>query len=107
MREDDITQVVALKCRRRNSAVELAAQLAVDSAENPWRAVARAADHYSVRAGEIKYLARFFSVGDVAVGEHRNANLHLDVANCGVLSRACVEIRARASVHRKRCNAAA
>jgi hypothetical protein len=34
----------------------------VDSAKNPWRIMARAPDHYSLCAGEIKYLARFFAV---------------------------------------------
>src|SRR5215472_9930139 len=107
MREDDITQVAALKCLRRKSAVQFAMELAVDSAKNPWRPVARAADHYSVCTGEIKYLAGFFSVADVAVGKHRNANVPLDVANCGVLGGACKEIRARAAVHGERCDAAA
>ena len=74
MSKDDITQLGALKCRRLNSLV----QMSVDSAKDPWRPVARAADHYSVGAGEIKYLARFLRRIDVAIGEHRDAHVRLD-----------------------------
>src|SRR6516165_12372879 len=98
MSEDDITQLDALKCRRRNSVV----QVGVDSAKDPWRAVARAADHYSVGAGEIKYLARFLRRIDVAIGENRDANARSDVANGVVLRRAVVEVRARAAVDGER-----
>src|SRR5579864_3908823 len=63
MREDHITQVGAQKLRRRFSHQKIS----VDSAENPWRTVTRAADHYSVRLGEIKYVARFFCTRDIAV----------------------------------------
>src|SRR3981189_922250 len=52
MRQNDITQVGAQQRRRRNSLFELD----VDSAEDPWRTMTRAPDHYSVRAREIKYL---------------------------------------------------
>src|SRR6516164_278417 len=103
MSEDDITQLDALKCRCLNSAV----QMGVDSAKDPWRAVARATDHYSVGAGEIKYLARFLRRIDVAIGEYRDANVRLDVAYGVVLRRAVVEVRARAAVDGERRNAAA
>src|SRR5947208_14840110 len=61
MRQDDITQVGALKWRRRISLI----QMGVDSAEDPWRTMTRAADHYSVGTREIKHLARFLRRGDV------------------------------------------
>src|SRR6202045_4040727 len=67
MRQNDITQVGAQQWRRRNSLL----QMDVDSAEDPWRTMTRAPDHYSVRAREIKYLARFFRRSDIAVREHR------------------------------------
>src|SRR6516164_9650642 len=103
MLKNDITQLVALKCRRLNSFV----QPGVDSAKDPWRSVACAADHYSVGAGEIKYLARFLRRVDVAIGEHRDANERFDVAYGVVLRRAVVKIRARAAVNGERRNAAA
>src|SRR3974377_639805 len=80
MFEDDITQLDALKCRRLNSFV----QMGVDSTKYPWRPVARASDHYSVGAGEIKYLACFLRRVDVAIGEHRDANAGPEWAYCGV-----------------------
>src|SRR5579862_3299359 len=101
MRENNITHLGALKWWRRNSFV----QLAIDSAEDPWRPVARAADHYSVGTGEIKYLAGFFRAVDVTVGEYRDAYLRLDVANGVVFRTALIKIRARAAVHRERCDA--
>src|SRR6516225_8970329 len=81
MLQDNITQLNTQKCGRRISLV----QVGVDSAKDPWRSMARAADHYSVRAGEIKYLECFLRRVDVAVGEHRDANLRLDVADRVVL----------------------
>src|SRR5207237_8979490 len=94
MREDDITQVGALKWRRRISLIQMGVQMAVDSAENPWRTMTRAADHYSVGTREIKHLARFLRRGDVAVREHRNAQLRLDGADRVVLGGPCVGIPA-------------
>src|ERR1700681_876452 len=102
-REDYITHVGALKCRHLNSL----SQMGVDSTKDPWRTVARAPDHYSVCAGEIKYLVRFLRRIDVAVREDRNAYPPLDVANGVVLGGPCVKIRARAPVHGQRGNAAA
>src|SRR5215813_4368221 len=103
MVKDDITQLGALKCGHLNSVV----QMGVDTAEDPWRPMARAADHYSVGAGEIKYLARFLRRIDVAIGEHRDANPRFDVAYGVVLRRAEVEVRARAAVDGERGDAAA
>src|SRR5262249_56228035 len=77
-------------------------QMGVDTAEDPWRPMARAADHYSVGAGEIKYLARFLRRIDVAIGEHRDANTRFDVAYGVVLRRAEVEVRACAAVDGQR-----
>src|SRR5215469_17658829 len=74
MAEDDITQLGALKCRRLNSVM----QMGVDSAKDPWRSVARASDHYSVGAREIKYLARFLRRIDVAIGEHWDTSARFD-----------------------------
>ena len=72
MREDDITHLA----RAEVPASQFSrVRLGVDSTEDPWRAMARAADHYSVGAGEIKYLARFLRRIDVAVGEDRNAHV--------------------------------
>src|SRR6202035_5602565 len=102
MRENDITQVGAQQWRRRNSFF----QMQVDSAEDPWRTMTRAPDHYSVRAREIKYLARFFRRSDVAVHEHRNPDTRFDSADRVVLGRAFIKIRARAAVYRERGNAA-
>src|SRR5579864_4597898 len=102
MAKDNITQLGAQKCGRRNSIVHVG----VDSAKNPWRSMARATDHYSVGAGEIKYLECFLRRIDVAVGEHRHANVRLDVADRVVLRRTVEEIRPRTAVHRKRRNTA-
>src|SRR5258708_12341261 len=77
----------------------------VDSAEDSWRSMTRAADHYCVRDGEIKYLARFFRRSDVAVRKHRNPDAGFDRADRVVLGRAFIEIRARAAVHRERSDA--
>src|SRR6516165_2384779 len=55
MREDHITHLGTQQWLRCNSEKKMI----VDSAEDPWRAVTRAADHYSVGSGEIKYLASF------------------------------------------------
>src|ERR1700756_2533288 len=81
--------------------------MGVDSAKDPWRPMARASDHYSVGAGEIKYLARFLRPIDVAIGEHGNANTRFDVAYGVVLRRAVVEVRACAAVDGECSNAAA
>src|SRR5256885_3568930 len=102
MRQDDITQLGAQQRWRCNSVF----QVDVDSAEDPWGAMTGAPDHYSVCAGEIKYLARFLRRSDVAVREHRNAHARLDGANRVVLRRAFIKIRARAAVHRQRGDAA-
>src|SRR5437879_5212870 len=105
MRQDDITQVGALKWRRRISLIQMGVQMGVDSSEDPWRTMTRAADHYSVGTREIKHLARFLRRGDVAVREHRNAQLRLDGADRVVLGGPCVEIRACAPVDRERGDA--
>src|SRR5947199_313537 len=105
MRQDDITQLGALKWRRRISLIQMGVQMGVDSAEDPWRTMTRAADHYSVGTREIKHLARFLRRGDVAVREHRNAQLRLDGADRLVLGGPCVEIRACAPVDRERSDA--
>src|SRR3979409_886392 len=98
MRQNDITQVGARQWRRHNSVF----QMQVDSAEDPWRTMTRAPDHYSVRAREIKYLARFIRRSDVAVREYRNPDARFDGADRVVLGRAFIKIRARAAVHRER-----
>src|SRR3977135_219239 len=102
MRENDITQVGARQWRRRHSLF----QMQGDSAEDPWRTMTRAPDHYSVCAREIKYLARFFRRSDVAVREYRDPDARFDSADRVVLGRAFIKIRARAAVHRERGNAA-
>ena len=53
VRENSITQLTAREWRRRF----LRAQKRVDIAKDPWRTMRRAAEHYSVRAREIKYRA--------------------------------------------------
>src|SRR6516165_2848146 len=103
MVKDDITQLGALKCRRLNSLAEMG----VDSTKDPWRPVARATDHYSVGAGEIKYLACFLRRTDVAIGEHGDANARFDGAYGVVLGHAVVEVRACAAVDCERRDAAA
>src|ERR1700730_3181113 len=102
MRQNDITQVGAQQWRRRNSFC----QMDVDSAEDPWCTMTRAPDHYSVRAREIKHLARFFRRSDIAVHEYRNPDARFDSADRVVLGHAFIKIRARAAVHRERCDAA-
>src|SRR5258708_8325662 len=102
MRQNDITQVGAQQRRRRNSLF----QMDVDSAEDPWRTMTRAPDHYSVRTREIKYLARFFRRGDIAVHEYRNPHPPFDSADRVVLGRAFIKVRARAAVHPQRGDAA-
>src|SRR3984893_19328877 len=102
MRQNDITQVGAQQWRRRNSVF----QMDVDSAEDPWRTMTRAPNHYSVRAREIKYLARFFRRSDIAVHEYRNLDARFDSTDGVVLGRAFIKIRARAAVHRERGDAA-
>src|SRR5580704_14210366 len=100
MCQDHITQVGAQKRRRRF----LPQKISVDSAEDPWRTVTCAADHYSVRLGEIKYVARFFFIRDVAVRENRNCDARLDRADRFVLGLALIKVRPRAAMHRQRGN---
>src|ERR1700733_14799285 len=64
--------------RRRRCGI---AKVSVDGAEYPWCTLGRAADHYSVCAREIKYLARFLRAADIAVCEYRNAHPGFDLAN--------------------------
>src|ERR1700685_3066233 len=66
----------------------------------------RAADHYSVGAGEIKYLARFLHAVDVAVGKNRNCHARLDLANRVELRDTSKKIRARATVYGQGADAA-
>src|SRR5437764_6120958 len=73
MRQDDITQLDALKWRRRISLIQMGVEVGVDSAEDPWRTMTRAADHYSVGTREIKHLARFLRRGRVGLREPRHA----------------------------------
>src|SRR5215472_10888521 len=103
MREDHITHVGA----QQWPCLISEKKMLVDSAEDPWRTVARASNHYSVGTGEIKYLASFLRRVDVAVCEHRNRHARLDVANGWVLGATAEEIRARAPVYRECRNAAA
>src|SRR6185437_428338 len=68
MRKDNITHLRSRECGVTISAVEKR----VDSAEDPWRAVTRADDHYPVSTGEIKYFPRLLRCVDITVGEHWN-----------------------------------
>jgi hypothetical protein len=100
MREDNITHLCARECEL----TFFTAQKRIDRAEDPWRAVARAADHYAVGTGEIKYFARLLRRVDITVGEHWNPYSGLDIANGLVLGRAIIKIRSRAPMHGKCLN---
>src|ERR1700733_11985205 len=108
MREDNITHLRARECGLYNSLIRTGtAEKRVDRAEDPWRAVARAANHYSVSAGEIKYLTRLLRRVDISVREDWNSDCGFDIANGLVFRGALIKIRARATVHGKCLNSAA
>src|SRR2546421_4101613 len=102
MLDDDITRLRARECSVSNSLI----QMCVDSAEDPRRAMARAPDHHSVGAGEIKYLARVVRRADISVRENWNSDRRFDIANGLVLGGALIEIRARSAVNGEGLNAA-
>src|SRR5262245_25169906 len=58
----------------------------------------RAAQHYSVSAGEIKHLARLLWCFDIAVGEDWNANRGFYIADGLVFGLARIKVRTRAPV---------
>ena len=68
--------------------------------------LARAADHYSVGAGEIKYLARFLRRVMSPLANTGILTRALIARMVVVLRRARIEIRARAAVHGECCDAA-
>src|SRR5213082_1665092 len=88
MGQDDITQVGALKWRRRISLIHVGVQMGVDNAEDPWRTMTRAADHYSVGTREIKHLARFLRRGDVAAPQKAREVLDFTGADGVMIGRA-------------------
>src|ERR1700722_8683405 len=108
MREDNITHLHARECGLYISLIRIgAAQKRVDSAEDPWRTVARAADHYSVGTREIKYLTRLLRRVDISVREDWNFDGGFDSTNGLVLGGALIKIRARAPMYGKCLNSAA
>src|SRR5690606_34749834 len=72
MRENDSTHFGAREHAFRLLCGHSGFQKRIDSAKNPRRAVRRAAEHYSVRSSEIKYVARLLRRVDISVGEHWN-----------------------------------
>src|SRR6185437_4430151 len=74
-------------------------QICVDRAEDPWRAVTRATEHYPVSAREIKHLASLLRRADISIRKHRYPHHGFDVADRLVLGIALIKVRARSSVH--------
>ena len=99
--EDDSTHLFAGECGSRL----LCGQMRIDSAKNPWRAMRAAADHYSVGASEIKYVARFSRLIDITIRKNRNGHGRFDRANRLVLRGTCIKILARTTVHSECLNA--
>ena len=76
-----------------------------DLAEHPRPALCRAADHYRIGLGVFQYIFDALRRGDVAVGDHRDANLRLDRGNGVVLGLAGITAGAGAAVNRQRLDA--
>src|SRR5665213_1294316 len=78
----------------------------IDITKNPWCALRRATDHYSLRTGKIKHRTCTCGGVDIAVGDERQCKCRTRLLNRVVFGTTAKMIQACAAVNRQRRNAA-